>query len=474
MSRDSQDSAVPSTARALSAAYRAGSLSPLTAVRSFLSRIESLDPALNCFITVLGDSAAKAAEESERRLKAGNPIGPLDGIPVAVKDLIYIEGVRCTAGSKILRDNVAPYDAGVVRRLRAAGAVLIGTTNLHEFAAGVTGVNPHFGAVKNPWDLSRVSGGSSAGSAVAVAGGLSPVAIGTDTGGSVRIPAGLCGIVGLKPTYGRVSRLGVVPLSSSFDTVGVLAASVWDASVVMQAIAGHEKDDMTTVEAEVPDYLSMTESPLPRTRVGVVRTYFHDGIDPTVEGRFGRFVERLRAIGCEVRDLELEWIPDTYYNWQPIRKAEAIAYHRRWFESSPELYGEDVRRLLEDGKSVLAVDYVGAINARPSYMEKFTNAMADFDFLAVPTTSITAPKLDQGVVKIGGKEVDVRTALIKPSIPFNYLGCPVLELPSEPAGGLPVGAQVVGKLFGEGELLRLGQAYESKFGPFPLPRLSAE
>ena len=188
---------VPGTIRELVSAYGEGSVSPTTATKGFLRRIDALNGRLNAFITVLGDLALKQAEESERRFRAGAQLGPLDGIPVAVKDLIYIQGVRCTAGSKILAENVAPYDAGVIRRLKAAGAVLIGTTNLHEFAAGTTNINPHFGSVKNPWDVSRISGGSSGGSAVAVAAGMAPGALGTDTGGSVRIPAGLCGVLGL-------------------------------------------------------------------------------------------------------------------------------------------------------------------------------------------------------------------------------------------------------------------------------------
>ena len=235
----SNQSPVLGTIRELAASYRDGSASPTSAARACLSRIDALNKNLNCYITVLRDAALGAAEESEKRFRAGSPLGLLDGIPLAVKDLIYIQGVRCTAGSKILADNVAPYDAAVVRRLKAAGAVILGTTNLHEFAAGTTSVNPHYGAVRNPWDEGRVSGGSSGGSAAAVAAGMAAGALGTDTAGSVRIPAALCGVLGLKPTYGRVSRLGVVPLASSLDTVGILASCAWDAGAMLQCMAGH-------------------------------------------------------------------------------------------------------------------------------------------------------------------------------------------------------------------------------------------
>ena len=459
----------PRTIRGLAAAYRSLSLSPTDATRWYLDRIRELNPRLNCFITVLADSALKAAAESEKRIREGNPRGPLDGVPIAVKDLIYISGVKCTAGSKILANNVASYDAAVIKKLKAAGAVLIGTTNLHEFAAGVTSINPHYGPVRNPWDETRVSGGSSGGSAAAVAAGMAPASIGTDTGGSVRIPAALCGLIGLKPTYGRVSRLGVVPLSSSLDTVGVLTTSAWDACSLIQTIAGHEKEDLTTAESEVPDFFAEMSLPLSSARVGVPRGFFRDRLDPAVEDNFNVFTSRLREIGCSVGDADLDFLDSAYDMWLPIRKAEATSFHLRWLQSSPGLYGDDVRKLLEEGKDVKAIDYVGAVNARPSFMERFSQAMGSFDFLALPCTCVPAPPLDNSSVSIRGKSVDVRTALIRPSIPFNYIGCPVVSVPSGLIGGLPVGVQLVGRLFDEGGLLRLVNAYEDRFGPFPSP-----
>lgn len=456
--------AVPGTIEGLGSAYRAGSVLPAAATREFLRRIDELNGKLNCFITVLGDSAVRQAEESEKRFKEGAPLGPLDGVPLAVKDLIYIQGVRCTAGSRILADNVAAYDAEVVKKLRAAGAVLIGTTNLHEFAAGSTNVNPHFGSVRNPWDLGRMSGGSSGGSAVAVASGMAAGALGTDTGGSVRIPAGLCGVLGLKPTYGRVSRLGVIPLASSLDVVGVLASTAWDAAALLQAISGHEKEDITTVDTEASDYLGSLSQPFSPPRVGVVQGYFQDSIDPLVEDNLAQFAARLEQMGCTTAKVAPDWISDAYERWVPIRRAEATAFHQKWLESVPELYGPDVRRLLEQGRDVLAVDYVSAVNARPSFMERFADTMRDSDFLVVPTTTVPAPRLDQTVVKVKGKEVPVYSALNRLPIPFNYVGCPVLSVPSGQVDGLPLGVQVVGRLFDEAGLLRVAQAYQERFG----------
>jgi len=459
----------PPTIQALSEAFRAGTLSPLAATKTCLDRIDGLGRALNCFITVLGESALREAEESENRQRAVKLLGPLDGVPIAVKDVFYISGVRCTAGSKILADNIASYDSIAVRCLRNQGAVLVGTTNMHEFAAGVTSDNPHFGPVRNPWNRERVAGGSSGGSAVAVATGMAAGAIGTDTAGSVRIPAALCGIIGFKPTYGRVSRLGVIPLAASLDTVGVLARSAWDAAALLQAITWHEKSDITTVDEPVPNYLESLSVPFPGARIGVVRPYFHDDIHPEVEKNFERFASNLRDLGCTIGVADLGPIQEIYDKWLIIRRAEATAFHQRWLDTFPELYGADVRRLLELGKDIRAVDYVNAINSRPSIIERFSRAMEKFDFLIVPTTSIPAPKIGQNATTINGKEVSVYSALNRLTLPFNYVGFPVASIPSGLLDGLPLGVQVIGKLFEEAAVLRLARAYEERFGPFPLP-----
>jgi aspartyl-tRNA(Asn)/glutamyl-tRNA(Gln) amidotransferase subunit A len=454
------------TAEALVRAYSAGTSTPSSVVRSQLRRIESLNPILDSFITVLADSALRAAEESDMRYRAKSPIGPLDGVPVAIKDLIYIQGVRCTAGSKILADNVAPFDAPVVAKLKAAGAVIMGTTNLHEFAAGTTSINPHYGAVRNPWNLAKMAGGSSGGSAAAVAAGMVPLALGTDTAGSVRIPAAFCGVLGLKPTYGRVSRLGVIPLSASLDTVGILARSSADAAAALQVIAGHDKEDMTTVDAQAEGF---SGPPLRTARVGVVKNRFMDAVDPSVEENFQAFIAELRGLGCAVADVELDGLEGVHERWLPIRRAEATAFHLRWLQSTPELYGEDVRKLLELGRDVLAVDYVSAVNARPSYMEKFSACMKDFDALAMPCTAVPAPDLDQDQVQVKGVDYPVYSALNRLTLPFNYVGFPALSVPSGVVGGAPLGVQLIGKLFDEGTILRLAAAYEEKAGALPMP-----
>jgi aspartyl-tRNA(Asn)/glutamyl-tRNA(Gln) amidotransferase subunit A len=463
----------PRTIRALSAAFRAGTVSPVAAAKDRLARIETLGRRLNAFITILGETALKAAAESERRYREGTPLSLLDGVPIAVKDVFCIRGVRCTAGSKILANNIAAYDAPAVKYLKEGGAVLVGTTNMHEFAAGVTSVNPHYGPVRNPWDESHMAGGSSGGSAVAVATRMAEGAIGTDTAGSVRIPAALCGIIGLKPTYGRLSRLGVIPLAPSLDTVGILAQTAWDTAVMLQTMGRRDGSDMTTIDEPVPDYTSTLSGPFQGARVGIVRQYFHDVLDPRVEENFASFASRLRGVGCSVEEADLEGIEvqDLYDRWVLIRRAEATAFHQRWLQSSPELYGDDVRKLLELGKGILAVDYINALNARPAIIERFSDTMKRFDFLLAPTTCTPAPKIDQTDLLIGGKGITAYSALNRLTLPFNYIGFPAISIPSGLVDGLPLGVQIVGKLFDEAGLIQIAHAYEEKFGPYPLPPL---
>jgi len=381
------------TIRELSSAYRDGSDTPSRVVEKALESIESLNPLLNCFITVLKDSAMRAALEAEHKLKEGIDLGPLQGVPLGMKDLLYIEGVKCTAGSSILADNIAPYDASVVRRLKKAGAVLVGTTNLHEFAAGITNENPHYGSVRNPWNTERISGGSSGGSAAAVSAGLVAAGIGTDTAGSIRVPASFCGLLGLKPTYGIASRIGVIPLASSFDTVGTLTTCSWDAAALLATIAGHDEGDVSTADIPLPDYLAATVAPRRKMKIGLPRRYFFEVLDERVNGEFQKFLDRLAGLDCESQPTDIEGIESVPRAFFPIRRAEAAAFHETWLSSTPESYGEDVRANLEMGEKVLATEYINAQNGRPAVREAFLHAMQGTDLLAVPTVPVLAPRL---------------------------------------------------------------------------------
>ena len=461
------------TIRTLAPEIMRGRISPVTLTEEVLQRAERLNPTINSFITILRDRALREAEAAEGAIREGKYSGPLHGIPIAMKDIFYIKGVRCTAGSKILATNVANYDSLVVKRLIGAGAVLIGTTNLHEFASGVTNVNPFYGPVRNPWDTDRVSGGSSGGSAAAVAAEMTVAALGTDTSGSVRIPSSLCGVVGLKPTYGRISRVGVIPLSTSFDTVGTLTSCAWDAAALLQELAGYENADMTTEEVGVPNYLSELEVPLETPRLGVLRPYFLDDIDPQVAEVFSKFLDRMSGGTVSISDVGVRKIEKVYEVWAAVRRSEATAFHEQWLSTMPEKYGEDVRKLLEKGREITAVQYISAQNSRPEINENLLEAMKDVDFLVAPTTPVLAPKIGEERVTLNGKSVDVYTALSRLTLPFNVVGFPVISIPIGYARGLPVGAQIVARPFEEGSLLRIASRCEELLGERQLPPLQA-
>lgn len=465
------------TAGELYKSYRDGASIPSRVTAGLLTEIDRYNPRLDCYITVLKEAAMQQARASDERFAKKGPVGPLDGVPVSIKDMIYIKGVKCTAGSKILSSNVATYDSPVSSRLKEAGAVLVGTTNLHEFASGVTSSNPHYGAVRNPWDLERVSGGSSGGSAVSVAAGLAAASVGTDTGGSVRIPAALCGILGLKPTYGRISRIGVVPLAGSLDTVGVLAATAWDAAAMLSVLAGHREGDVTAAELPVPDYLAELERPWPEMKVAVPHRYFFDLLDDEVQKTFSRFVDGLTGMRCDVRSSDLpdtERIDDV---WLPIRRGEMAAFHQQWFPALADQYGEDVRKAIESGMQIPAYKYINAQNLRVILRERFLASMKGFDLLVTPATCIPAPLIGQDAVKLGEKETPVYAALNRLTLPFNLVGFPAISVPMGKVNGLPVGAQVVARPFDESLLLRFAAAHELASGGYEMAgtsRISAQ
>jgi aspartyl-tRNA(Asn)/glutamyl-tRNA(Gln) amidotransferase subunit A len=284
-------------------------LSPVDLVEATLDQIKSLNPKLNAFITVLEDSARADAKKAESLINEGKYKGPLHGIPISLKDLIYVRGVRSTSGSKILADFVPEYDSTVVKKLRDAGAIIIGTNNTHEFACGITNINPHYGASKNPWDITRMSGGSSGGSAVAVRALMSSASIGTDTSGSIRVPTSLCGLFGLKPTYGRVSKYGVMPLAPSIDHVGPITRSAWDAAAVLSVIAGYDELDSSTINSPVQDYIGLiSESKVKATKfkLGIPKEFFFDLIDRKVMDIFNGFIDKLHESGISTNSVNLE------------------------------------------------------------------------------------------------------------------------------------------------------------------------
>ncbi|MGH9320261.1 MAG: amidase [Vicinamibacteria bacterium] len=414
-------------------------------VRRHLERAESISE-LNAFISLFADQALDEARRADRLRRKGKTLGPFHGIPITAKDIVWSKGQRTTSGSKVAADFVPDRDAPALASLRAAGAVLLGKTNLHEFAYGVSNVNPHYGAARNPSDRSRVSGGSSGGSAVALAAGVGYGSIGTDTGGSIRIPAALCGIVGLKPTYGRISRDGVTPLSWSLDHVGPMARTVEDVALLYEVMSG--------------ETLEHGPKSLDGFRVGLHTRYFFDRLVPDIEdavrGAIGE-LERLggRVVHIDIPDIELQGVCRN-----TIAFAEASCYHEENIRSRPEEYGEDTRELLRLGLLIPATDYLAALRARRRIVRSFRIAFEEIDVLVAPTTPAPAPSIGATVLENGE---ELRSGLLRLVSPFNTVGFPAISLPcGNTSAGLPIGLQIAAGPGGEASILRVARALEQK------------
>jgi aspartyl-tRNA(Asn)/glutamyl-tRNA(Gln) amidotransferase subunit A len=441
------------------AAMRRGELKPLDLAEACLQRIARLNPPLNAFISPTPEIAARAALAAQSLLDSRPPnlerIALL-GIPVAVKDLIDVAGVRTTAGSKFFGDTLPGEDAPAVLNLRLAGAVVVGKTNTHEIALGVTGVNPHFGAVGNPWDPSRVSGGSSSGSAVAVATGMCLGALGTDTGGSIRIPASLCGIVGLKPTYGRVSTRGVVPLSWNLDHVGPLARTVDDAALLLSVLAGFDTHDPASANQPVDDYLAHLNDGIRGWRVALAVGEYVEVSDAPVLKAVQVAADLLRDLGAAVEPVNLDWLKEAALANGQMTQADAAAFHRQRLASHPENFGADVLQRLQAGAALTSTEYSLARRVQAESRRRFEQFFEKYDLLVLPSTPIPAPPIEgTGAVEAAGR-------LTRFTAPFNLAGLPAISVPcgfSE--AGLPYGLQLVAKHWDEARLLRAARAYES-------------
>ncbi len=436
------------------ARLRDGEVSSVDLTRAMLERIERFDPRLNSYLTVMADAALAEAVCLDAEARAGRLRGPLHGIPLALKDLFDTAGVRTTAGAKLFADRVPERDATVVGRLRQAGMVLLGKLNMHELAFGVTTNNPHFGACRNPWDPDRIPGGSSGGSGAAVAARLCYGALGSDTGGSIRIPASLCGITGLKPTYGRVSRAGVIPLSWTLDHAGPMTRSVRDAALMLGVIAGHDPADPASEDRPVPDYTAGLEDGVRGMRIGLPRRYFFEGAEPAVLAAVEAAIDVLRREGAEVHEVaiaDMELIGSVF---QVIILAEAAAYHAGRLRERPQDFGADVRERLEPGLLYPATQYIDAQRARRRIVEGFLAALTDVDVLVTPTLPVTA-------APIPGPKVETPNPLTRFTFPINVSGLPALSLPCGfDTNGLPIGLQIIGRPFDEATVLRAGRAYE--------------
>jgi len=436
----------------LAAALTRGETTSVALTEQCLERIATLNPRLNAFITVTGDRALAAAHEADRARSAGHRGSALHGIPVSLKDLIDEAGIVTTAGSRVRMGRVAAADATVTTRLRQAGAVLVGKTNLHEFAFGTTNEDSGFGATRHPLDDTRVTGGSSGGSASAVATGMSIASIGTDTGGSIRIPAAACGVVGLKPGWGEIPDDGVVPLSRQLDHVGPLARSVADAWLVYEALAGRPPAADARLEPR----------PVASARFGLLRGFFAERLDPEVEAAFDAAVETLRRAGATVEPVEIAHAHDISPVYLHLVLADAAAYHAETLERRPDDYTPNVRIRLEMGRYVLAEDYVRALGGREIIAREIEAALAGRDALLCPTMPVPAPALGATLVAVGATSEPVRTAMFRLTQPFNVGRQPALTVPCGHAAstGLPVGLQLVGASGNTAGLLATGLSVE--------------
>lgn len=441
-------------------------VSPVDLVEISLNRIKKLNPILNAFITVIEEQQLYGqAQIAEKEIKQGNYLGPLHGVPFSIKDIIYAKGVRITAGSKILANYVPNTDATVVKRMKKAGAILIGTNNLNEFASGITGINPFYGSSKNPWDISKISGGSSGGSAVAVATGMVPISLGTDTGGSVRVPSSLCGVVGLKPTYGRVSKHNVLPLSPSLDHVGCITRSVWDVAAVMEYMAGWDPLDKTSEDKQVPAYTKIIEKfTLKGVRIGIPKEFFFDCLHPAVQHLFYDFIETLRSMESTlVHDLNSHNTEKYYTSWRDIRLAEAAEIHLKWLNTRAYDYSDEVRDMLIQGTKISAVDYIRALRTVKEIRKEFLSILSrNVDAIITPTTIIPALRFDEETVSIDKNTVlETRQALLRNTIVFNSTGLPAISIPiGLTKDNMPVGAQIIGPPFREDMVLSIAYNYE--------------
>jgi aspartyl-tRNA(Asn)/glutamyl-tRNA(Gln) amidotransferase subunit A len=449
------------TLTAAAAEIQARRLSPVELTDSVLDRIEATEHALHAFAEVTADLARNAALAAEREIASGRYRGPLHGIPLGVKDLYDTAGVPSTSSSKLRAGRVPDTNAVAVERLFAAGMVMVGKTHTHEFAYGV--ITP---TTRNPWNPRHISGGSSGGAAAAVASGACMVGLGSDTAGSIRIPASLCGTVGLKPSYGRVSRRGLASLAWSLDHVGPLTRNVRDCALVLNTIAGSDRFDPACLDVPVPDYTSGLDREIVGLRVGVPANYFFDHVHHEVAAAVHQSISILRDLGAQVREVTIPYADALAAVELSILLPEASAYHQEGLRSKGDLYSPDVRLLLEIGEFVLATDYIRALRIRTLIQRAWAAMFDDIDVLVCPSTPLAAPTVDTAkTIWADGTTEDIVTALIRLTLPANVTGLPALSMPvGFDAAGLPLGVQIMGRPFDEATVLRVGQVYEAASG----------
>ena len=440
---------------------RSKQVSPVEVADAFIKRTDSLESKIGAFITRTSESAMEAAKAAEAEIASGNYRGPLHGIPVGVKDIYWTEGVRTTSGSLVRADFVPDRDSGAVARLREAGAYSVGKTVTCEFAFDPTGRNVHYGMPNNPWGLDRMPGGSSAGSGAGVAAGFAPIALGTDTGGSIRIPSALCGLTGIKPTFGLTSRFGVTPLSWSLDTVGPMARSAEDAAIALNVLAGYDAEDPSSVRMERVDYTEGLDRGVRGLRIGVPKEYVWDIMDPEVASAFHKAMAVMEELGATVEEIsipEMEWVPPIAIT---LATVEGAALYGREVREQGDLFDQSIRRRIESGMFISAERYIQATQARVLFTRRINEVLGRVDVLATPTVAAPAPMQDAETMEIGGKKTNVREVLLRATRIFNICRLPTVALPTGfSEDGLPLSMQIAAPAFQDAVALRAAHAYQ--------------
>jgi aspartyl-tRNA(Asn)/glutamyl-tRNA(Gln) amidotransferase subunit A len=451
-------------------------LTPVELVSSHLQRAETLNPKLNAFLLLTADEALSQAREAEEEIVAGGYRGPLHGVPVSLKDLYYTKGIRTTAGSRILEHFVPTYDATAWARLRHAGAVLLGKTNMYEFARGASATkgNAFVGAARNPWDSSRIPGGSSDGSAVAVVTRMGLASLGSDTAGSVRVPSALCGVVGLRPTRGLISRYGVVPLSATLDTCGPMTRTAEDLAIVLNAIAGRDAKDPVTVKTSRPDYVRALKADVQGLRMGIPREHFFENLHPAVDAAVRKVIAVLHQLGAEPVDVSVPAARDGPYASKMIFLSEGAAFHAEWLRERPSEYSEPVRRSLQEASFITQQEVQDARRISSRIADEFHRALEACDFVITPTVAVPAPTFAEmdaaGRDAAGnGEAIDAAAskseaidAITRMTRPVSLIGLPCLSVPCGfTVDGLPLAFQIVGRAFHESTLLAVAHAYQT-------------
>lgn len=457
----------------LARAIKETRISPVEVVEHLLERIGSLNERFNGYVTVLPERALAAAERREKEVLAGRVRGPLHGVPIGLKDIIFTKDVRTTMGSMYFKDHVPDYSATVWERLEESGAILLGKLNTHEFAYGPTGDRSYFGSMRNPYDATKIAGGSSGGSGAAVASGLCYAALGSDTGGSVRIPSSCCGIVGMKPTFGRVSKYGVFPLAWTLDHVGPMTRTIEDNATLLNVLAGFDGRDPYSVQSTQEDFTRDLGRTIRGSVVGIPRSFYFDNIEGEVEQRVREAIEVLESLGADVRLIDVPYLDDILQAYRLTLASEAYAVHKERLEEAPDYYSDEVRERLVAGEVFKAHEYARARQLRKTALKDFNRVFEETEILLAPTIPIVPPEIRQRKIELQGRQELVLPTLTRLMGPMNFLGLPSLSIPcSLSVSGLPVGLQMIGRQFGESNLYRFGHAFEKEVS-IPLPQFAA-